>query len=63
MEKSEYEHQEAADGLPKSSISSEENDSIFSEEQYRKIVHRIDKRLVTVVGVCHEKLSVLVVNP
>lgn len=52
MEKTEYVRHEAVDGIPKSEISSEEHDSNFTEAEYRKIVHRIDRRLVTVVGVC-----------
>lgn len=52
MEKNEFAHREVVDGIPKSPISSEEHDSTFSEAEYRKIVHRIDRRLVTVVGVC-----------
>lgn len=52
MEKDQYAHREVMDGMPKSPTSSQEFDSTFSEAQYRKIVHRIDMRLVTVVGVC-----------
>jgi hypothetical protein len=57
MEKTNYAHQEIVDGIPKSPTSSQEHDSVFSEAEYRKIVHRIDRRLVTVVGVSNGKLS------
>lgn len=51
MNKDQYAHEEDMERRPKSPTSSQEYDSIFSEAQYRKIVHRIDRRLITVVGV------------
>lgn len=52
MKQDQTAHHEDVDGISKSPAPSRESDATFSEAEYRKIVHKIDKRLVTVVGVC-----------